>query len=83
MTAKVIGSTPFLPCTIRGREIDAWLKTHRHGRFAILDDDRDMGDLAPFLVRTVFEIGLTAINADRAITILQPRKVHYPRRKQP
>jgi hypothetical protein len=31
----------------------------------------------------VFEIGLTAINADRAITILQPRKVHYPRRKQP
>ncbi len=68
LTAPVIGVTPCLPGSkIRGEEIQLWLDRYLEleGDFSrgpvegmvILDDDSDMGKLAPWLVRTPFETG--------------------------
>ena len=54
----------------RGREIEEWLRTSQVDSFVILDDDADMEPLAPHLVRTVFEHGLTNELADAAIALL-------------
>jgi hypothetical protein len=57
----------------RGREIQAWLDGY--GRepiesFVILDDDKDMEHLMPFLIHTPFDAGLTEADADAAIARL-------------
>lgn len=50
----------------RGAEIAAWLHAHPTPRFAILDDDNDMGPLAHKLVQTSFATGLVGLSgADR------------------
>jgi hypothetical protein len=56
----------------RGQEIAAWLAEHPEVEsFVILDDDRDMEHLMPFLVHTPFVVGLTESTADRAIEVLK------------
>jgi len=57
----------------RGREIQAWLDAAEHPitSFVILDDDADMEHLAPFLIKTEFEPGLTMEHAERAIAMLR------------
>jgi hypothetical protein len=76
---KVIGATPDLQrggsTARRGNDIGAWLDmTRRHGleidRLVILDDDRDMGVLLPFLVKVSNEVGLTQLNIDSAVRVL-------------
>lgn len=55
----------------RGNEIQAWLDVVPAVQsFAILDDDSDMGHLEARFVKTSNEIGLTTVEADRAIEIL-------------
>jgi hypothetical protein len=79
VTGKVIGMTPILFRKIdslwraasRGEEIAEYL----HGKtnvesFVILDDDRDMEELEPYLIQTPFDVGLTEKDADRAIDML-------------
>lgn len=59
----------------RGTEIAKWLSdwtlfrggTHS---FVILDDESDMGELQPRLVKTDFETGLTMTDAHKALEIL-------------
>ena len=48
---KVIGRTPRLN-TIRGEEIKQWMSSNNfEGKFVIVDDDSDMGDLKRYLVQ--------------------------------
>lgn len=52
----------------RGEQIAEWLAEHPEvTRFAIVDDDSDMGDLDSYLFKTDFNSGLTAEIADRII----------------
>lgn len=57
----------------RGQEIRAWLDAHpvQNRRFAILDDDRDMGDLLPYLVRIDPSVGLTDADCADAAELLR------------
>lgn len=77
VAAPIVGRTPDLsrcfPATYtRGLEIRAWLSAVDEPRpFVILDDDSDMGDLLPRLVRTSFEDGLTMLLAERALCLLR------------
>lgn len=80
VTGKVIGVTPdfrrvcgeILIAKERGMEIEAWLTMNASApiSFVILDDDKDMGDLLPYLVRTNYETGLTDADVDQALRIL-------------
>lgn len=55
-----MGCTPYFGGRARGDEISHWLSEHRDvKKFVILDDDSDMGDLMPHLVRTHCFTGLT------------------------
>lgn len=56
----VIGYTPILD-TQRGEEIKAFMEITNINieHFVILDDDRDMCDLIPYLVKTNTKVGLT------------------------
>jgi hypothetical protein len=55
----------------RGWEINEWLKEHKEvSSYVIIDDDSDMADLMPHLVKTSFDEGLTQAHVDRAIQIL-------------
>jgi hypothetical protein len=55
----------------RGKEIALWRMQNRHvGPFVILDDDSDMGELMPFLIKTGFDLGLQQEHIDRAVAIL-------------
>lgn len=71
-TGQVIGVTPSeAHHRIRGEEIQAWLDLLPIvSRFVILDDDDDMGALAPYLVRTDRKVGLTRADVERACAIL-------------
>jgi hypothetical protein len=82
VTGDVIAVTPY--CYVqkhgynhavqRGIEIQAYLDLTRNVEsFVILDDDRDMVHLMPFLIQTPFEVGLTEADADRAIGMLRTR----------
>ncbi len=56
--SRVIDMTPHLG-TIRGLEIQDWLNRNPQvTKFAILDDDSDMGDLMDNLFKTTWEDGL-------------------------
>lgn len=66
---RIIDKTPRFPGEIRGKEVAAWLayRPDDDTRFVILDDDRDMGDLMPHLVKTDCNHGLTDALADEVI----------------
>lgn len=65
----VIGSTPDLGSS-RGAEIKKYLADSEFKdtiNFVILDDDKDMEDLLPYLVHTNGKVGLTKENVQQAI----------------
>ncbi|MFY0516300.1 HAD domain-containing protein [Lysinibacillus sp. UGB7] len=68
----VIGITPYLANEIRGKEIESYLNSCQHpvGKFVIIDDDNDMGELINHLVRTDYRYGLTVEKCDAAIKVL-------------
>ena len=67
---RVFGAVP------REQEIRAWLDTNGWPEaFVILDDDHDVG-FPDRHVRTKFDDGLTASDADRAIEILGRKSVY-------
>ena len=72
---KIIGYTPVLDKE-RGIEIKQFLislkETHN---FVILDDDLDMGELNPFLIKTNGQEGLTYENVQEAIIKLNKTKI--------
>lgn len=67
---SIFDETPYLDGE-RGDEITAWFDRHPGDwRYVILDDDDDMGIHLDHLVRTSFQKGLTALEADRCIEML-------------
>ncbi len=72
---KLIDRTPVNHDWIRGQEIAAWITEYEKHRdvdkFIILDDDSDMGDLLPYLVKCKFELGLTDEVTDECIKRLE------------
>ena len=85
VNGEVVGITPILETAWkpenkmwigvpRGREIQAWLDANKCETFVIIDDDKDMENLAPFLIHTPFDTGLTEADADRAIEMLGRKK---------
>ena len=69
---RVIGYTPVLFNQKRGREIEEYLSQFEtRPNFVILDDDLDMENLLPFLVKTDMQTGLTHKNAREAIERLR------------
>jgi len=67
---SVIGCTP-ADLGNRGNEIQAWLDTVGGVQsFAILDDDSDMGDLTPHLVKTSFQHGLLPEHVEKVLKLL-------------
>jgi hypothetical protein len=84
ITGEMISITPDLAhrgpvlwnSVARGLEIQKWIDDwesdtdHSLESFVILDDDKDMEHLMPFLIHTPFEIGLTEEHAQRAIEML-------------
>lgn len=70
---RVIGLTPVIRDAERGMEIRWYIDHHKisEKNIVILDDDADMGDLLPRLVRTsFFNGGLTVEKKDEAIRML-------------
>ena len=64
----VIGYTPILSGKAREYEINQFLSVLSEvPNFVILDNDSDMGELTPFLVKTNWRVGLTYENAQEAI----------------
>lgn len=77
LTKSVIGATPILN-TPRGEEIKTWIDEHNfEGNFVIVDDDSDMGDLMPHLVKTTMDYGLTSEIADEIIRRLNADQERY------
>jgi len=71
VTGLVRDRTPLRSMEPRGSEIGCWLHEEGFtGPFVILDDDTDMADLSPRLLRTSMEDGLTQAIAQRAIKML-------------
>jgi hypothetical protein len=69
---EVVGKTGWDYDSIRGVEIQRYLDAAPEVEsFVIIDDDSDMGHLMPFLAKTKFEPGLTAVVADIAANILE------------
>ncbi len=75
VVANIIGMTPILHNrnldATRGDEIAAWIAGNKFdGKFVIIDDDDDMGDLWVFLVQTDFLNGLTDRDCDKIKIVL-------------
>jgi len=75
ITARIVDRTPNLPHATRGHEIKAWLQERKKWRgdvthIAILDDQDDMGDLLPWLVRTDGQKGLSESDCRAALALL-------------
>lgn len=70
--AEVIDRTPFLSgSTVRGAEIAHWLNSRSDVEsFVILDDDADMAELMPRLVRTDVHHGMDGDDAKKAVEML-------------
>lgn len=68
----VVGFTPIL-YTHRGQEIKSFIENTdiEIAHFVILDDNSDMDDLIPYLVKTNIQIGLTYENVLEAKEILK------------
>lgn len=78
---SIIGATPDLNGKARGDEIKQWLtENNYYGTIAIVDDDFDMGNLFPYLVKTDFYKGLTKNDANKIIDILNGEK-NFPQKK--
>lgn len=74
LDSNVIGYTPMLDKT-RELEIKQFLISLKEKpNFVILDDDSDMGELMPFLIKTNVQIGLTHENVQEAIIKLNKVK---------
>lgn len=71
LDTEIIGYTRFIENATRGTEINDFL-SHLGYRpnFIILDDDEDMDDLLPFLIKTNPQLGLTIQNTKDAIARL-------------
>jgi hypothetical protein len=72
----IIGATPIMPGTRRGRQIQQWMddnyiQMREFDKFIILDDDSDMLHLMPYLIQTKNAVGLQDADVDRAIRILK------------
>lgn len=64
---RIVGYTPVLE-TRREIEIKEFLsKLNSTPNFVILDDDTDMGELLPHLIKTDGQVGLTSKNVEEAI----------------
>lgn len=71
-TGMVLDKTPYLPGSERGDEIACWLSNNDWRKpFVIIDDDADMGDLKPYLVKTSFTDGLQLRHIEWALDILR------------
>lgn len=67
---KVIGATPVL-YQQRGLEIQRWINDNNFkGKFIIIDDDSDMCQLLPLLVRTDCQLGFTIYDYQKALRLL-------------
>jgi len=69
----IIGKTPRIYEHERGFEIQTWLNENKElnvENFIIIDDDSDMGDLLPHLIKTDANYGLTYVEALEAIRML-------------
>lgn len=67
----IISATPVIHNTIRGEEIKDWLKDHPEvSKFAIVDDDADMGELLPYLIQTDVQVGITDEDVLKIIKLL-------------
>lgn len=83
MDKLVIDKTPNLLSGFRGREIDNWLSEHSEvEQYVILDDDCDMlpSQFNNF-VNTKFYSGLTYLDAELAIAILNDDKLEIEKIK--
>lgn len=67
--ADVISLIPRLPGHHRLDEIKLWLQSNKVDKFVIIDDI-NMKDLAPNSVETVYNIGITDNDVEKAIFIL-------------
>jgi len=68
---KVIGTTPILHLP-RGIEIKQWIEENGFkSKYIIIDDDSDMCDLLPVLVRTDCQLGFTIYDYQKALKLLQ------------
>lgn len=71
LAQPAIDQTPRLD-GIRGQEIQSFLNKHKDvNKFVIIDDDTDMGDLLPFLVRTDMEKGFMEEHYVKALEMLK------------
>lgn len=68
---RVIGKTPVLH-EERGIEIQQWIDENNFtGDFIIIDDDSDMGELLPKLVKCDTYIGFTIYDYQKSLKLLQ------------
>lgn len=68
----VVGMTPVLEDQIRGREIEAYLRTTEGSgmeieNYIILDDEEEMGSLRGWLIETEFQTGITEEIKEEAV----------------
>ncbi|MCL2621834.1 MAG: HAD domain-containing protein [Firmicutes bacterium] len=76
----IIGVTPILANQNRGQEITQYIEsvphpTEKFKNVLILDDNNDMGNLEPLLLKTNARSGLTKENAMEAIRRLAPQNL--------
>lgn len=76
MRGAVIGLTPSInDGASREREIMAYLAGRNDvDRFVIIDDEEKMTELAPYLVETDFQTGITERTRDEAIRLLGAKR---------
>ena len=68
---KVIDKTPVL-YQQRGYEIQKWIEDHNFkGKFVIIDDDSDMCELLPVLVRCDCQLGFTIYDYQKTLRLLE------------
>jgi hypothetical protein len=71
LVRRPMGDSMLYTVPERGDEIADWLQQHPEvTHFVILDDDSDMGALAPHLVKTSFQTGLLPEHVEQAVEIL-------------
>jgi hypothetical protein len=76
VVGTVIDKTPVLHDQNRGAEIAKWLADfdtyfESIDSFVILDDDSDMGELLPYLIKTNGRYGMNLDDANKAMRMLQ------------
>lgn len=80
ITTGLAGQTPIIHYANRGQEIQQYIEESKWDpkltvdRFVILDDNDDMGELHPYLVRTDWKTGLNEEAKNKAIQMLMGTK---------